>query len=130
MEIGPLITQRVLAVGIHHSLLEVARKMHERNVGAAIVQTDEGHPAIITERDLLRAIAEGADFTVTPVRTYMTSTPVIATTTWEVVDAARIMRRGGFRHLIVLDDGAVVGMLSIRDLVDALLEEHEQSLLP
>jgi CBS domain-containing protein len=46
------------------------------------------------------------------------------------VEAAKTMRRGGFRHLIVLDDGMPIGMLSIRDLVDALLEDYERSLLP
>jgi CBS domain-containing protein len=60
----------------------------------------------------------------------MTTTPVCATTTWDVVEAAKTMRRGGFRHLIVLDDGIPIGMLSIRDLVDALLEDYERSLLP
>ena len=130
VEIGPLVTERLISVGPHHSLLETARKMQDRNVGAALVLTDEGHPAIITERDLLRAVSEGVDLSVTTVGIYMTSTPVCASVEWEVVEAAKIMRRGGFRHLIVLDDGAVVGMLSIRDLVDALVEMHEQSLLP
>ena len=60
----------------------------------------------------------------------MTTTPVCATTNWDVVVAAKTMRRGGFRHLIVLDDGIPIGMLSIRDLVDALLEDYERTLLP
>lgn len=130
MEIGPLVKQRLLSVGPHHNMLDTARKMHERNVGAAIVMTDEGHPGIITERDILRAVSEGADLASTTVSIYMTTTPVCATTTWDVVEAAKIMRRGGFRHLIVLDDGMPIGMLSIRDLVDALLEDYERSLLP
>ena len=96
----------------------------------AIIHTDEGHPGIITERDVLRAVSEGADLASTTVSIYMTTTPVCATTTWDVVEAAKTMRRGGFRHLIVLDDGIPIGMLSIRDLVDALLEDYERSLLP
>jgi CBS domain-containing protein len=129
VEIGPLVTQQVLSVGPDHSLLDTARMMSERKVGAAIVQTDEGHPAIITERDVLRAVSEGANLSLTTVSVYMTSTPVCASCEWDVVEAAKIMRRGGFRHLIVLNDGSVVGMLSIRDLVDALVEEHERLLL-
>src|SRR5487761_1870065 len=116
MEIGPLVTQRMLSVGPHHSLLDTARRMRDRNVGAAIVQSEEESPAIITERDILRAVAEGADLSTTAVEAYMTSAPVCATTSWDVVEAAKIMRRGGFRHLIVLDDGSAIGMLSIRDL--------------
>ena len=130
MEIGPLVTQRLLSVGPDHSLLDTARKMYERNVGAANVQTEEGHPGIITERDVLRAVSEGVDLAYTSVGLYMTTTPVCATTTWEVIEAAKTMRRGGFRHLIVLDDGIPIGMLSIRDLVDALMEDYERSLLP
>ena len=130
MEIGPLVTQRLLSVQPESNLLDTACRMYERNVGAAIIQTDEGHPGIITERDVLRAVSEGADLANTTVGVYMTTTPVCATTSWDVVEAAKTMRRGGFRHLIVLDDGIAIGMLSIRDLVDALLEDYERSLLP
>ena len=130
MEIGPLVTQRLLWVGPEQTLLDVARRMQDRNVGAAIVQGEAGDPGIITERDILRAVSEGADLAATPTSSYMTAAPVCATTSWDVVEAARTMRRGGFRHLIVLDDGQAVGMLSMRDLLEALVEEHERTLLP
>jgi CBS domain-containing protein len=130
MEIGPLLTQRLLLVAPSQTLLEAARRMQDRNVGAAVVQVNGGEPGIITERDVLRAVAEGADLALTPVMDYMTAAPVCATPSSGVVEAARIMGRGGFRHLIVMEDGAVVGMLSIRDLLEALIEEHERVLMP
>lgn len=129
MQIGPLVTHPVLLVGPEHTLLETARRMCERNIGSAVVLTDEGHPGILTERDLLRAISEGADLASTKVGDYMTSTPVTATGSWDVAEAAKTMCDGGFRHLIVLDDERrVAGMLSIRDLVGALLDERDRLL--
>lgn len=123
MEIGPLVTHEVLSVGPGHSILEVARMMISRKVGAAVVSTEDGRPGIITERDLLRSMAEGAAAQETPVERYMTAGAMTASPSWDVTEAARRMIDGGFRHLIVLDErGQVTGILSIRDLVRALLD--------
>ena len=122
MEIGPLVDRRVLTVGPGQSLREVARKLNERKVGSAVVTAEDGQPGIITERDLLRAIAEGADPESARVEDYMTSTAITASASWDVVEAANRMLNGGFRHLVVLDDHAgVAGVLSIRDLVASLM---------
>jgi CBS domain-containing protein len=89
----------------------------------------DGKPGIITERDLLRAMAEGSDPGATPVSSYMTPNAVAVNASWEVVDAARRMIQGGFRHLIVTDDrGGVTGIVSIRDMVAALVEERQRVL--
>ena len=115
-------------MGPEHTLSEAARRIWDRGVGSAVVISGEGDPGIITERDLLRAIADGADPTSTKVGAYRTSNAVTITLTWHVVDAARTMIERGFRHLIVLDDaGQVVGMLSIRDMVRALLKDQQAS---
>lgn len=121
--------QEILAVEPDQSLSEAARRIWERRVGSAVVLSGEDDPGIITERDLLRAVAEGADPTSTKVGAYMTPNAVAITLNWHVVDAARTMIERGFRHLIVLDDtGEVVGMLSIRDMVRALLEDKKRTL--
>ncbi len=97
--------------------------MARANVGSAVVHVTEGQPGIITERDLLRAISEGADLQTTDVDSYMTSNAISASESWDVEQAARKMIDGGFRHLLVLDGkGDVRGVLSIRDLVVALLD--------
>lgn len=121
VEIGELVRRDVVAVGVGHTLDEAARLMTDHNVGAAIVMFDDGGPGIISERDILRAIAKGVDVRTATVAEHMTSTPVTATSTWDVATAARTMVRGGFRHLVVLDDGCEVGILSIRDLVASLV---------
>ena len=124
MKIGPLVSKRVVTVGPKHSLREAARRMNEHGVGSAVVVTEEGHPAIITERDVLRAIAQGGDPGAVLVQDYMTVNAITASESWDVLEAARRMLNGGFRHLIVLgDDGQTIGMLSIRDLVQSLLDE-------
>lgn len=126
MEIGPLVTQRLLLVEPAHSLAAAARRMQGRNVGAALVEASDG-TGIITERDVLRAVSEGVDLSATTVGDYMTSAPVVAAANCNIMEAARMMSRGGFRHLIVTEEGAAVGMLSMRDLLAALVEECEQA---
>ncbi|MGH3089397.1 MAG: CBS domain-containing protein [Rubrobacteraceae bacterium] len=121
--------QEILTVEPEQTLSEAARRIWERGVGSAVVLSEGEKPGIITERDLLRAVAEGADPTSAKVGAYMTPNAVAITLSWHIVDAARTMIERGFRHLIVLDDaGEVVGMLSIRDMVRALLEDKKRTL--
>jgi CBS domain-containing protein len=85
--------------------------------------TDQG-PGIITERDILRAVAEGRDLNIATVEDVMTHNAITAFEDWEVRAAAQRMAAGGFRHLIVLGGGGQVeGVLSMRDLVMSLLRE-------
>lgn len=112
----------MLSVGPSHSLRDVACRMAEFKVGSAVVLTDAG-PGIITERDILRGVADGVDLDKTLVDDYMTSGAITASVHWDVTTAAKEMSARGFRHLVVLGgDGQVVGVLSIRDLVRSLLE--------
>jgi CBS domain-containing protein len=101
--------------------------MRSDNVGSAVVETEDGHPGIITERDLLKAMADAVDPEVATVEEYMTANAITASPSWSAVEAASRMIEGGFRHLVVLDDdGRVSGILSIRDLVSSLLEEFQR----
>src|SRR5688500_429188 len=123
MEIGALASSSVLTLGPQHTIREAARAMSQRNVGSAVVVTEDGRPAILTERDILRATASGDDLDRVTVDRYMTPDPITASPSWDVLAAAEQMRTGGFRHLIVLDDaGSIGGILSIRDLIDSLLD--------
>lgn len=97
--------------------------MVQRRVGSAVIVNEEGHPAIITERDLLRAFASDGDLDALPVEDYMTPDAITASPSWDVIDAAERMKEGGFRHLIVMNEnGTIAGVLSMRDLVAALLD--------
>lgn len=107
-------------------LSHAAEEMWGHRVGSALVE-DDGGPGIITERDLLRSMAQGADPATTKVREYMTPNAVSITPAWEVMDAARMMVERGFRHLLVVeDDGSVEGIISMRDMIIALVEERQR----
>jgi CBS domain-containing protein len=127
MQIGPVVSRALLQVSPQDSIAEAARQMTARKVGSAIVMTDEG-PGIITERDVLRAVAAGADLEGARVEDYMTHNAITAFEDWDLGEAARRMADGRFRHLIVLGRGGQVeGILSIRDLLMALLRELKPS---
>lgn len=127
MDLRALVSRQVLTVGPLHTLSHVARLMHERRIGSAVVVSEDGHPGIFTERDLLQAIAEGADPTTSTVAEYMTAEAITASLSWDALSASREMIGGGFRHLIVLDErGDIEGILSIRDLFRHFLADVER----
>jgi CBS domain-containing protein len=124
MELRTLLSREVLKVGPQHTLTHAARLMHERHIGSAVIHSEDGRPGILTERDLLRAVAEGADPTTSLVGDYMTTDAITATLNWDALTASREMIDGGFRHLIVLNaEGNIEGILSIRDLFRHYLTE-------
>jgi CBS domain-containing protein len=110
----------VLTIEAEATLGAAARKMRQRNVGAAVV-VDENNSVtgIFTERDLLRAIADSRHPDVGQVQSYMTSDPITLPSDHLPSEAARIMSEGKFRHIPVVDDGRLVGVVSIRDLMQA-----------
>jgi CBS domain-containing protein len=108
----------VLSVGPGHTLRQAAVKMADRGVGAAVVVDPEGEgPGILTERDLLQSVAQGQDPDAERVAEHLTSELVFAAPDWSLEEAAVAMVRGGFRHLVVIDGGETVGVLSVRDVV-------------
>jgi len=118
MQVHEGMSRTVLTVGPGHSLQAVARLMSERKVGAAVVMDPDGHgPAIITERDILVSIGGGQDPVAETVADHLTRDVVYAAPDWSLEEAAAAMVRGSFRHLIVLDGGETVGILSVRDIV-------------
>jgi CBS domain-containing protein len=118
MQVRDGMSTMVLAVGPGHTLRAVARLMSERTVGAAVVMDPDGHgPAIITERDILHSIGCGQDPDSELVAEHLTEEVVYAAPDWSLEEAAAAMVRGGFRHLIVLEHGNAVGILSVRDVV-------------
>ena len=96
--------------------------MNERSVGAVVVLDADRLVGIVTERDVLRAVATGG--VDGPVSGTMTSSPETVEPDESAGQAAVLMIHGGFRHLPVVSDGAVVGMISIRDLVRLTVEDE------
>jgi CBS domain-containing protein len=101
---------------------EVAKRMVAKDVGAVLVFDDSGLCGILTERDVLRAVADGID-DATLVRDRMTASPETLDADDTTEHAAVLMIHGGFRHLPVVEQGEVVGVLSIRDLMRVVLED-------
>jgi CBS domain-containing protein len=104
------------------SLTEVAKRMVAKDVGAVLVTEDEQLVGILTERDVLRAVARGIDEGTT-VADWMTRDPETLEPDESTEHAAVLMIHGGFRHLPVTENDEVVGMLSIRDLMRIVLED-------
>ena len=118
MQVREGMSEMVLTVGPSHSLRTVAQLMSERRVGAAVVMDPDGNgPSIITERDVLTSVGAGLDPELESVAEHLTRDVVYAAPDWSLEEAAAAMVRGGFRHLIVLDGGETVGILSVRDVV-------------
>jgi len=112
----------LLTVAPDDTLAEVAKRMVAKDVGAVLVHEGDQLRGILTERDVLRAVADGLDDT-TRVRDRMTENPETLDADDTTEHAAVLMIHGGFRHLPVMEAGAVVGMLSIRDLMRVVLED-------
>jgi CBS domain-containing protein len=113
-------TRDLLTVAPGDELGDVIRQMAERNVGAVLVVDGDRLIGILTERDVLRAVASADDLG-RAVRERMTHNPDTIESTDSVEHAAVLMIHGGFRHLPVVDGGVPVGILSIRDLVRVAL---------
>lgn len=118
MYVRDAMTTVVLTVGPEHTLGEAARRMTERSVGAAVVIDEEqAGPGIVTERDILRSVGSGQAPDRERVRDHLTADAILAAPDWSLEQAASEMVRGGFRHVIVVAGGDVVGILSMRDIV-------------
>jgi CBS domain-containing protein len=112
----------LLTVAPGDRLGEVAQRMVDRDVGAVIVMEGSNLAGILTERDVLRAVAAGIGED-TVVSDWMTRDPETMAPDEPTLHAAVLMIHGGFRHLPLVDGDEVVGMLSIRDLMRIVLDD-------
>ena len=93
------------------TVAEAAAAMQQRHASALVVLEGADLVGILTERDLLQVIVDGDDPATVPVRRRMTSTVVTATPVTDAIEARELMGRHNIRHLPVVDDGVVVGMI-------------------
>jgi CBS domain-containing protein len=108
----------IVSIGPDHTLRQAATLMSQRGVGAAVVIDPDSYGlGILTERDILQAIGAGLDPDVERAGAHHTSDLVFAGPEWTLIDAAQAMIRGRFRHLIVIENDEVVGILSVRDVI-------------
>ena len=119
---------RVVTVSAKSSVADAIRSMHAEKVGAVVVPDGAACPiGIFTERDVVRLHADGdRDFEQIPVGTRMTCSVVLGRLSMEVDEALGLMTQHRFRHLPVVEDEKLIGLVSIGDLVKIKLEETAQ----
>lgn len=111
----------VVTTGPRTTLADAVHLLVQHGIGAVVVVDDGGPVGIFTERDLLRFMAtEAPDLERTPVSDLMTRDLVTAAPTDGVGEAMETMRIRRIRHLPIMDDGEMVGIVSVRDVLDAL----------
>jgi CBS domain-containing protein len=121
----------VLAVDPTASIGEAAEKMMEAGVGAVVVLEDGVWlTGIITERDILRAVAQRARAAEARVRQWMTESVITIDPETTVEDAAKMMFEKNFRHLPVMKDGRLLGIVSLRRLSQYEFEHPKESVQP
>ncbi|MGH3054469.1 MAG: CBS domain-containing protein [Gaiellaceae bacterium] len=118
-----VMSTNLLNVDATATLTEAAAQMHARGVGAALVLNGERLSGILTERDVLRAVATG-QVEGTKVGAWMTHDPETVEPGERPGHAAAIMLHGGFRHLPVLEGGTPIGIVSIRDLMRLVIDDE------
>jgi CBS domain-containing protein len=131
MQVRAGMSDMVLTVNPGHSLRDAASAMAERSVGAAVViDPEQPGPGIVTERDILESIGKGQDPDRELVADHLSADLTFASPEWSLERAADAMVRGGFRHLVVVDGGQMVGILSMRDIVRVWVSDGATSELP
>src|SRR5438552_8724683 len=120
-------TRDVLAVAPEGTLGEAAQKMVERGVGSAVVIDFGRLIGILTERDLLRAVAARTHSSEARVREWKTTEPMTSTENTIPEEAPRTMLEHGFRHLPVISGDRAVGIVSIRDVAVWGIQHVEES---
>jgi CBS domain-containing protein len=121
--VAEVMSRKLLTVEPTTTLSEAAAAMTNRGVGAALVLTGEHVSGILTERDVLRAVATGS-VEGTHVAAWMTRDPETVEISETTGQAAALMIHGGFRHLPVVDGDKPVGIVSIRDLMRVVVDDE------
>jgi CBS domain-containing protein len=121
--IGTMVSTPVATVRPTATLREAARLLAADRVGLLVVIDHRGVRGVLSERDLVTAIADGEDVEVERVADFLVDDLVTVDEKVSVEDSARTMSEAELRHLTVARDGEVIGVVSIRDVVAALLED-------
>jgi CBS domain-containing protein len=118
VKVRDAMTEDVFTLSPGINLRDAAKFLTDHNVGAAvIIDPEEPGPGIITERDLVRSLGSGEDVDTELVRDHLTSRATFADAEWPLEKAADAMAAGGFRHLVVVNDGELAGIISMRDII-------------
>jgi CBS domain-containing protein len=122
MHIGAVMQVQVVSARPDETAADAIRRMLDAGIGSVVVVEDTTLVGIFTERDVLRLAGSAADFERVPLRTAMTRDPLTISADDGILEAAQLMGERRLRHLPVVQDGNLVGMVSIRDVLGFLAE--------
>ena len=114
--------QGVVSTTPEATVLEAVHQMNEHQIGALVVMDEGQVVGMFTERDVLRLAGEGTDFETIPVRRAMTGRPLTIAADDDILAASQMMAERKLRHLPVTEDGNLVGIVSMRDVLAYLAE--------
>ena len=115
--VADIMSRPVVTAGAGDKIAEAAARMREQRVGSVVVVDGTTPVGILTERDLVRIAAAGGDTGAATVQEWMTPTPDSVGPDVTVTDAFASLAQHGYRHIPVVEDGALVGIVSMRDLM-------------
>jgi CBS domain-containing protein len=117
---------QIYAIGSHQTVFEALERMAEKNCGALLVIDDERLVGVFSERDYARkGILQGRKAKSTSVKEVMTSGVYTVTPNQDMNDCMNLMSSKKIRHLPVMDGESIVGLLSIGDIVTAVMNEQK-----
>ncbi len=126
MRVQGLVARPVVYVHPNDKLRALATTLVEESIGAALVRGPHGAIGLVSERDIARALADGADPDRVTVEQIMNDELVTVAPNDDLLDAVHRMHDAEVRHLPVMDGGVVSGIISARDALEALAEEREE----
>lgn len=128
MRLQALVGGSTEIVGAEASLRDAIAHMADQEVDCLAVADGRSLVGIFTERDVVEAVARGADLDSTTVSSFMAEAPDVFAPSVSVPEAASWLLQTGYRHLPVMDDGELLGIVDVRDLLWALLPDEAEPL--
>lgn len=122
MQVRELLSGEVITIPADETVRQGAIAMNEAEVGSLAVLEDDELAGIFTERDVLHAVAAEAELDADPISRWMTDYPDSFSHDMEVEEAADWMLATGYRHLPVVENGSLIGMASIKDVLWAVTD--------
>lgn len=116
MRVAEIMTSATVTDSTTGTLRSAAEQMWRQQLGSLVIVDGDTIAGIVTERDVLRAVARGADPDAAPITGVMTRDVITVSPDTHIRDAARLMAQHWIRHLPIVDGGRLVGILSQRDI--------------
>jgi CBS domain-containing protein len=125
LKLRALVSSDATVIGLEASVADAAEALIANGVGSLVVVDGRKLAGIITERDVVRTIAEGADPEEASVSDWMSDAPDTFSPDVDVEEAAAWLLEIGYRHMPVMDEGELLGVVSLRDILAALISPQE-----